>query len=181
MTAQSTHTNPGLAAIACFAAYAWLNVREKTPGNILWACHLGCLLVGIGWIVGSPVTNAIGVLWLLPGIVLWTMYLAGGGAFRLGSLLTHGGGVVVGLWGVFVFGVPTGAWWKAGLGWAALMALARAVPARGDNVNFSRQVWPGWERRFPSYRRYVAFILAGGFVVFLGLEWALRWLLAATG
>lgn len=184
MMAQPTSTSPvlpGLAAIACFAAYAWTSVSERTPANILWACHLGCLLVGIGWIVGWPLANAIGLLWLLPGLVLWTMYLAAGGALRWSSLLTHGGGTVLGLWGVSVFGFPSGAWWKAGLGWAALMALARAVPERGENVNFSRRVWPGWETRFPSYGRYVALLLAGGCALFLALEWTLQRLFAAGG
>ena len=184
VTAQATNTSPllpGLAAIVCFAAYGWQSVHEKLPGNILWACHVGCLLVGIGWLAGSPLANAIGVLWLLPGVVLWTMYLVAGGVFKVPSLLTHVGGSALGLWGVLVLGFPAGTWWKAGLGWAALMALSRAVPAPGENVNFSRQVWPGWETRFPSYGRYVAFNLAGGFVVFLGLEWAFQRLLAATG
>jgi hypothetical protein len=168
----------GLAAVACYAAYAWQCVRARKSENALWACHLGCLLVGLGWLARGPSLNAIGLLWLLPGILLWGLYLAGGGAFTWTSLLTHAGGNLLGLWGAAVLGVPSGAGWQAAVGYALLVAVSRRVSTVAGNVNFSRQVWRGWEARFPSYARYLTGLLLGALVLFLALELLLRQLLA---
>jgi hypothetical protein len=168
---------PGLAAVAFYAAHAWEFSRLQKSENGLWACHIGCLLVGLGWLGGWPAINAIGLLWLLPGIVFWLLYLAGGGLFTWPSLLTHLGGNLLGLWAARVLGFPSGAWWKAGIGYVGLIFLSRRVSRRSENVNFSIQVWPGWEKRFPSYKRYLAGLVLGGFVLFLALEQILqRWL-----
>ena len=172
----------GLAATGFYAAYVVQVVRAGKTENALWACQLGCLLVGAGWLGRSPVWNAVGVLWLLPGLIFWLIYLIGGGAFKWTSCLTHVGGNSLGLWGAATLGLPEGAWWKAGLGFAVLLAVSSRISRPSENVNFSRQVWPGWEQRFPSYRRYVAGLLMGAPVLFLALELLLRQLLsAATG
>ena len=168
---------PGILALAFYAVYVWHWVRIGKSENILWVCHLGCLLVGVGWLAGWPLANAIGLLWLLPGICFWGIYLAGGGDFNFPSLLTHAGGNALGLWGAATLGIPEGAWWKAGLGYAGMMLISSRVSRPSENVNFSRQVWTGWERRFPSYRRYVAGLVLGAFALFFALERALGWLL----
>jgi hypothetical protein len=165
---------PGMAAIIFYAFHLlhWIKLRKLE--NILWACHIGCLLIGISWLAAWPVGNAIGLLWLLPGIVLWLLYLAGGGLFSWSSLLIHIGGSAVGVWGARVLGVPPGAWWKAGIGYVLLILLSRRVSGASENVNFSRKVWQGWESRFPDYRFYITGIVLGAFALFLLLEQALR-------
>jgi hypothetical protein len=165
---------PGVAALVCFAAYAVQQVRAQRAENIAWACHLGCALVGLGWLLDSASLNAIGLLWLLPGLAFWALYLAGGGGFKWTSCLTHVGGSTLGLFGAQALGVPPGAWWKAGLGYALLVLVSRRLSRPAENVNFSLQVWPGWEHRFPSHRRYVAGLVLGGFALFLALELLLR-------
>jgi len=168
---------PGISAVAFYAAHASYWVRRRKAENAMWACHLGCLLVGIGWAAAWPSLNALGVLWLLPGLVLWVMYLAGGGPFRWTSFLTHIGGLVLGIWGVSQFGFPRGVWWKAGTGFAALIMISRRVSRASENVNFAVQVWRGWEHQFPSHRRYLAGLVLGGFALFLSLEQAMRWMM----
>lgn len=161
---------PGLAAIGFYAFHVlhWIKLRKLE--NILWACHIGCLLVGISWVADWPFGNAIGLLWLLPGIVLWLLYLAGGGLFSWSSLFIHIGGTLLGVWNARVFGFPSGAWWRAGIGYTLLIFLSRWFSRTSENVNFSRKVWQGWENRFPSYRRYVAGLVLGAFALFLVLE-----------
>ena len=171
----------GLAAIAFFMAYALQQVRLQKAENTLWACHLGCALVGLGWLFRSPRTNALGLLWLLPGIFFWMIYLLDGGAFKWSSCLTHVGGNTLGLLGAAVLGFPTGTWWAAGLGYTFLVLLSRRVSRASENVNFAIHVWPGWEERFPSHRRYVIGLVLGGFVLFLALELLLQRFFADAG
>src|SRR5436190_7145371 len=77
---------PGLAAISFYAAHVWQWARLRKLENALWACHIGCLLIALGWITAWPLANAIGLLWLLPGILFWLVYLAYGGLFLWSSL-----------------------------------------------------------------------------------------------
>jgi len=165
---------PGLAAISFYAFHLlhWIKLRKLE--NILWACHICCLLIGISWLAAWPLGNAIGLLWLLPGIFLWLLYLKGGGIFSWSSLCIHIGGSSLGVWGALVFGFPAGAWWKACAGFVLLILISRFASRISENVNFSRKVWQGWESRFPDYRFYIAGIVFGAFAVFLLLEQALR-------
>src|SRR5262249_34793342 len=165
---------PGSAALGVYAAHLWHWIRERKPENALWACHIGCLLVGLGWLGGSPMVNGVGLLWLIPGIFFWALYLAGGGIFTWTSLLIHFGGNALGIWGAALHGVPAGVWWRAGLGYVALMLISRRLSRESENVNFSIKVWTGWEGRFPSYRRYVAGLVLGAFALFFALEQILR-------
>ena len=172
---------PGLAAILFYAAHLGHWVRVRKLENALWACHIGCLIVGVGWLAAWPLANAIGLLWLLPGIALWVVYLATGGLFTWTSLLIHAGGNLLGIWGAVLFGFPANAWWKAGVGYVLLILVSSRVSRVSENVNFSRQVWTGWETRFPSYRRYVVGLVLGAFALFLALERLLRQFLPAAG
>jgi hypothetical protein len=165
---------PGLAAISFYAFHLRHWIKLQKLENILWACHIGCLLIGISCLAAWPLGNAIGLLWLLPGIFLWVLYLKGGGLFSLSSLFIHIGGSSLGVWGALVFGFPAGAWWKAGVAFVLLILLSRCVSSIAENVNFSRKVWQGWESRFPSYRFYIAGIVFGAFAIFLVLEQLLR-------
>jgi hypothetical protein len=170
---------PGLAAVVFYAAHLWQWARLKRLENILWACHIGCLLIGLGWLTGWPLANGIGLVWLLPGIFFWAIYLAGGGAFFWSSLLIHVGGNLLGLMGAISLGFPAGTWWKAGLAYVVLILISRRFSRVAENVNFSRQVWSGWETRFPSYRRYLTGLVLGAFGLFFALEQVLRQILSA--
>jgi hypothetical protein len=165
---------PGLTAIGFYAAHFWQWARSGRLENILWACHIGCLLVGIGWLTNSPLLNGIGLLWLMPGIFFWLLYLVSGGVFLWSSLFIHIGGNLLGLWGAVLLGLPRGIWWMAGLGHIALLLVSRRFSRVSENVNFSRQVWTGWEKRFPSYPRYLSGLVLGAFVTFFALEQLLR-------
>lgn len=173
-TLADRRVGPGLTAIGFYVAHLWQWARMRRLENILWACHVGCLLVGLGWLMNWPLANSIGLLWLLPGILFWALYLIGGGTFFWSSLLIHVGGNLLGILGALILGYPAGTWWKAGLGYVALIAISRRVSRVSENVNFSRQVWIGWEKRFPSYRRYIAGLVIGAFALFFTLEQVLR-------
>ena len=89
----------GGVALGCYAVHAVFHLLHNRPEDLLWACHLGAALVGIGLMISSPTLNGIGTLFLCLGTPLWLMDLAGGGEFYPTSCFTHIGGLAIGMYG----------------------------------------------------------------------------------
>ena len=169
---------PLVAAALCFLFYgahaAWYAVHGRTLANMLWACHLGALLVGGGLLLSSATMNAVGLLWLCLGLPLWILDLVSGGELVPTSLLTHFGGLALGAWGVRRLGFPSYAALPAVAGLLVLNLVSRLVTPPAENVNLAFAVWRGWEGYFPSHPLYIAMLLAGSGVAFALLTPALR-------
>jgi hypothetical protein len=146
----------GLLALAFYAVHCAWHVRQGHPENVLWACHLAAAVVGVGLLGGWPTCVAVGVTWLAVGVPLWLIDVATGGEFTPTSVLTHLGGLVVGLIGLWQLGMPAGVWWKALLGLAALQQLCRWVTLPEENVNVAFSVYPWMKAYFSSYWLYYA-------------------------
>jgi hypothetical protein len=169
----------GVLALGFFAAHGGYHLLHGRPHDVLWICTVAPALVGVGLLGSWPAWVGVGVLWLVAGLPLWLLDLAGGGEFLPTSLLTHLGGLGVGLYGLWRLGLPAGVWWKAFLGLAVLQQLCRWLTPRAANVNLAFTVHPGWESWFPSYR-WSWLALAGLLlVVFFALEQGLRKLVPA--
>jgi hypothetical protein len=48
----------GLAALGCYAIHAGFHVINGRPEEVLWMCHLGAALVGVGLLSSSRRTSA---------------------------------------------------------------------------------------------------------------------------
>ncbi|MEI6613705.1 MAG: hypothetical protein WCL37_02295, partial [Chrysiogenales bacterium] len=81
MTTKSKRFWAGNTAVFFYIAHGLTWLLRGAPANLLWACHLGCLLVGIAVLANRPTLNAVGALWLALGNILWCINLAGGGEF----------------------------------------------------------------------------------------------------
>ena len=160
----------GVIALACYATHAAWHLAHHRPDDLLWACHLACVLVGVGLLASSPTLVAIGVSWLSFGLPLWAIDLATGGEFLPTSVLTHVVGFALGILGVRRLGFPRGTWWKAALAFVALWPITRALTERAANVNLAFSVHPGWERVFPVYAVYFAAIVGLATATFFGVE-----------
>ena len=169
----------GWAALLCYAIHGGYHLLHGRPEDLLWACHLGAVLVGVGLLLSAPAVNGIGTLFLCLGLPLWLLDLAGGGVFHPTSCLTHVGGLAVGLYGVRRLGMPGGTWWRATAVLAALiLVFLLATPARA-NVNVAFAVQPGWEGVFPSHPVYLAIMMSLAAGTFFVVAWVLRrWLVA---
>jgi hypothetical protein len=164
----------GTAAVVFYIAHAATWLLRSAPANLLWACHLGCLLVGIAVLAGRPALNAVGVLWLAMGNILWGINLAGGGEFICTSQLTHLGGLLIGLWYARRAGFPKGSWLKALAGIAALHVLSGFVTPARENINLAFSVFAGWEKIFPDFQVYRLFLLVAAAFLFCAVERVLR-------
>ena len=153
-------------AVAFYAIHAGVHLRRGAPYDLLWACHIATLLVATGLLWRVPAVNAIGVLWACFGLPLWLLYTFTGGEFMPTAMLTHVGGLAIGLFGVRLFGFPRGSAWKALGAYFVLWLLTRAVTPERANVNLAFHVHPGWEDRFTSYPIYFATLFTAAAVSF---------------
>ena len=118
-------------------------------------CHLAVLLVAAGLLIRSASLNAIGLMWSIFGLPFWLIYIFTDGEFTPTAALTHFGGLVIGIYGIRLLGMPRGSAGKALVAYLGLWALTRLVTPDSANVNLAFHVWPGWEDRFPSYPIYL--------------------------
>jgi hypothetical protein len=171
----------GMAAILFYLVHAATWMQRSVPANLLWACHLGCLFVGIAVLADLPFLSAVGIHWLALGNIMWMLYLAGGGEFMLTSQLTHLGGLLVGLWFARRAGFPRGSWLAALAGMAALHLLSGFVTPAAENINLAFRVHEGWEKVFPDFQVYRLFLLAASAALFFAVERAARRFLTKRG
>jgi len=174
MSAAGKRLLAGSAAVVFYCAHAATWLLRGAPANLLWACHLGCLLIGIAVLSNCPVLNAVGVHWLALGNILWCINLAGGGEFIFTSQLTHLGGLLIGLWYARQAGYARGSWLAALAGITALHLLSGFITPEKENINLSFRVHEGWEQFFPRFQVYRLVLLASAAVLFYALERALR-------
>ena len=170
MRYESTTNMLGVLAIAFYATHGTYHLIHAFPENLLWFCHLGALLVGLGLLSRRAALNGVGTCWLAIGTPLWLIGLACGGTFVPTSLLTHLGGLTIGLWGTRRLGIPRGVWWKAAAGMVPLHLLTRPLNPPGKNINFAGDTWTGLEQWIPSHLLFLVMALAVCTGVFLVLQ-----------
>jgi hypothetical protein len=167
----------GALALIGYFVHGSGHLAQGHPEDLLWACHIGAALVGIGLLIGSAAINGVGVALLALGTPLWLLDLSTGGEFLPTSLLTHILGLVIGLYGVRRLGLPAGVWWKATVSLIALIALCRLFTPASANVNVAFAIPHPWEQSFPSHSVYLATVLTVATGYFFILEFVLRrWL-----
>ena len=166
----------GLLACAFFAVHAACQWWAGTSENLLWACHAADLFVGIGLLVRSRTVTAAGVLMLAIGVPLWLINLAYGGAFYPTSMLTHFGGLAVGIAGMHCLGVPERAWLTA-LGLTAVLLVAsRVLTSPAANVNLVYQAWQQFWPDLHAPEWHILALLALWMALLWSVERSLRWL-----
>jgi hypothetical protein len=175
-TAPSPSSRPppsrawGAVALVFYAIHAGHHLLRGHPEDLLWACHLGAVFVGVGLLARLPVVNAVGFLWLVTGDVLWLVGLSSGVEFVPTSLFTHGGGLALAALGLARFGMPRHTWWKAALAFFVLQQLCRFATPPQANVNLAHAAWSGWEAFFPSIVVYQIALLAIGSAACFAVE-----------
>ena len=151
----------GVVALLCYAVHGAYHVYHRNPENLLWVCHLGAALIGVGLLFDARWLSAIGTLFLCLGTPQWLLYLVSGGEFMPTSLATHVVALGIGLYAAHRYGMPRGAWWKALVGLVILIFLSRIFTPIEANVNMAFAVQQGFESAFPSYPFYIEVLHKG--------------------
>lgn len=160
MNRTSNTTILGLAAIGFFVAHGCYQYTHDRVENLLWACHLADLIVGIGLILKSRTITATGLVMLGFGVPMWLMAIATGGDFYPTSVLTHLGGIAVGIAGLRQLGGVRDDWWKAYLTIVVLLILSRCITPASMNVNLAFDTWTFARSWMPGLTAHLLSLLA---------------------
>jgi hypothetical protein len=174
----------GLLATGFFSLHALCQIHAGRHENLLWACHVADLCVGLGLLVRWPTLNGGGVLLLAMGIPLWLINLCFGGAFYPTSILTHLGGFTIGLIGLRRLPTARYDWLTAVALVATLLVASRAVTSPARNVNLAFSAWHAMGPVLNSPELHVLTVLGGWAILLWSSRQVLirfRWLRAFDG
>lgn len=157
------------------AAVFWIihggnHVLRGTAHDLLWACNVAPPLLAAGCFLRNARLCAIGTSWLSYGVPIWLLDLATGGNLIPTSVLTHFGGLAIGILAARRLGWPRHSWLAAVGASLVLVLLSRILTSAQHNVMLAFRVHEGWERHFASHPAYLALMIACSAVVFLVVE-----------
>ena len=141
----------GLLPLIFFLAQGVHYWRSHELGNLLWMCNVGNLLLAMGLFLEKPLVIRLSAIWMIPGLLIWFLYVVLTWGVFLTSTLAHVGGLVVALIALSKVRMDRTAWWWA-FGWYLVIQwLSRFVTPRELNVNLAHAIQRGWEGTFESY------------------------------
>ena len=141
----------GVFPLIFFLAQAVHYWRINQLGHLFWMCNVGNLLLAMGLFLEKPLVVRLSAIWMIPGLIVWIIYVVLAWGVFLSSTLAHVGGLIVALFALSRVRMDRGAW-RWALGWYSVVQLcSRFVTPANLNVNLAHMVQPGWERIFTSY------------------------------
>ena len=157
----------GILPLAFSTAQAIHYWQINQLGHMLWMCNIGNLLLAIGLFLGEAVLIRVAVIWMVPGLVVWAMYvvptwgmlLTGELSFAqffgiLSSTLAHLGGFSVGMLALQKVRMDSRAWLYAWLWYFVVQLSSRLLTPAAMNVNLAHRIQDGWEQKFSSYLKF---------------------------
>lgn len=141
----------GLLPLIFFLAQAEHYWRINELGNLLWMCNIGNLLLAMGLFLEKPVVVRLAAIWMIPGLIVWIIYVVLAWGVFLSSTLAHVGGLIVAMFAITQVRMDRTAW-RWAFNWYIVVQLgSRFASPANLNVNLAHAVQPGWERAFTSY------------------------------
>lgn len=164
----------GVLAVLFYMIHGGALTYTGGPFHMIWSCHLGCLLVGVGLLFSYSWTYSIGFFWLCFGVPLWVLNVLTSVEFMLTSTLTHIFGFMIAIYGLKYIRIPRFSWAMATLSLIILGIISRLITPSYANVNMAFAVWSGWEKTFTSHFWYIIMLLSTSAIIFAFLEFILR-------
>ena len=141
----------GLLPLIFFFAQGVHYWRSNELGHMLWMCNIGNLILALGLFFNNPAVVRLAAIWMLPGLLVWFVYVVLAWGIFLTSTLAHVGGLAVSMLALKWYRMDRDAW-RSAFGWYLGVQLAtRFVTPAALNVNLSHTFVQGWERTFQSY------------------------------
>jgi len=154
--------------------------RIHQLGHMLWMCNIGNLLFAIGLFVDNRRLMRVAIIWTIPGLIIWLIYVVLEWGVFFTSTLAHVGGLVVGLFVLRRIGMDRRSWLYAFVWYLIVQFASRLLTARDLNVNLAHRIQPGWDHRFGSYWQFwLALTLVTACTLWL-VEQLFRWLWPMT-
>ena len=141
----------GLLPLSFFLAQGEHYWRIDQLGHMFWMCNIGNLLLAMGLFLEKARVVRLAAIWMIPGLLVWFVYVVLTWGMFVTSTLAHVGGLAVALIALSRYRMDRTSWLWA-FGWyLVVQLLSRLFTARDLNVNLAHAVQPGWERTFQSY------------------------------
>lgn len=161
----------GFLPLVFFLAQATHYWRLNEFGNMLWVCNIGNLLMAVGIFLKLPRLIRVAVIWTVPGLVVWFVYVVLPWGLFISSILAHLGGFTVGLIALRRVRMDRVSWVFA-LAWYFLVQfLSRLFTSAALNVNVAHTVAPGWQETFNSYWSFWVVLAVIAVVLLTALNW----------
>ena len=157
----------GFLPLLFFCAQATHYWQINELGHMLWMCNIGNLLLAIGLFLEEAILIRVAVIWMLPGLVVWFLYVVPtwglllSGRFSFGQLfgvlsstLAHVGGFSVAIAVLRKVRMDASAWFYAYIWYFVVQLLSRLLTPAALNVNLSHRIQDGWEQSFSSYWKF---------------------------
>jgi hypothetical protein len=136
-------------------------------GHMLWMCNIGNLLLALGIFFGQALLIRLAVIWSLPGVVVWCLYVVPTWGMLVtgkmtaaelygvvSSTLAHVGGLSVGILVLRKVRMNQIAWFYAFIWYFIVQLASRLLTPVAFNVNLSQKIQDGWEGTFGSYWKF---------------------------
>ncbi|NOY90636.1 MAG: hypothetical protein GXP55_05445 [Deltaproteobacteria bacterium] len=156
----------GLVALAIWLAHGADLASRGEAIDLLWICNMGALLLTLGCLFRQRIVLAVGLLWMLPGELFWTLDMLTGGEILVSSFALHLVIPVLGFLTIRRVGWPTGAWWVASLSLLPLALLTHVASPESRNINLAFHIEEGWEGVFPSFPIYAAVVVGSNVILY---------------
>ncbi|MBA3513622.1 MAG: hypothetical protein H0T77_04510 [Pyrinomonadaceae bacterium] len=144
----------GLFPLAFFLAQAVHYWSINELGHMLWMCNIGNLVLAIGLFLNNPLLIRMAVIWMVPGLIVWLLYVVQAWGVFLSSTLAHVGGLIVGIFAIRRVGMDRDGW-RYALGWYLLVQfMSRVWTPANLNVNVAHHVDAGWRQTFNTYWKF---------------------------
>ncbi len=151
----------GVLPLIFFLAQAIHYWRINELGHMAWMCNIGNLILALGLFFEKPVLIRLSAIWMVPGLIVWFIYVVLAWGVFLSSTLAHVGGIVVAMFALRWHRMDRTAW-RYAFGWYLVIQLiSRFTTPANFNVNLAHTVAPGWESTFGSYWSFWLVLTAG--------------------
>lgn len=141
----------GVLPLIFFCAQAIHYWRIDQLGHVLWMCNIGNLILALGLFFDKPIVIRLAAIWMVPGLIVWFVYVVLAWGVFLSSTLAHVGGIAAAMIALKRYRMDRTSW-RYAFGWyLGVQLISRFITPANLNVNLAHAVAPGWERTFASY------------------------------
>lgn len=125
-------------------------------GHMLWMCNIGNLVLAGGLLLNRPTLTRVAILWTIPGLVIWIIFVVLPWGLFFTSILAHVGGTLVAMMALKRLGMDRKTWLYAFLWFLIMQALSRVATAPELNVNLAHRMQ---EQFAGTFRHYWLFLI----------------------